>query len=309
MFSLAIALAFAFASCSDSEKPETPEIPDDGKPDVEAEVGSGENNGYTLVWQDLFNDSQLNKDNWKIEINGNGNGNAELQYYRAENITLGKDPDSQKSCLIITAKKENYEGRSFTSGRLNTDGKHKFTYGKIEASIKLPKTANGLWPAFWMLGADYSTVNWPRCGEIDILEMGHIDGIKANKTDKYLNGACHWGYYEGSGYPNYAKFSTAPYSLQDGSFHLFTLIWDEKAIKMYLDLDKNPDVAPYYEMDISGKADDKAPGNYFNKDHFIIFNLAVGGRFTGILKPEEITALPENEARMYVDFVKVYQKK
>lgn len=151
MFTLAIALAFAFVSCSETDDPGTEEPK---TPTEEAdETGSGEVDGYALVWQDLFNQSPLNQDNWKIEINGNGNGNAELQYYRAENISIGKEPDSQKSCLIITAKKESYEGRSFTSGRLNTDGKHKFTYGKIEASIKLPKTANGLWPAFWMLGS------------------------------------------------------------------------------------------------------------------------------------------------------------
>lgn len=306
MFTLAIALAFAFVSCSETDDPGTEEPK---TPTEEAdETGSGEVDGYALVWQDLFNQSPLNQDNWKIEINGNGNGNAELQYYRAENISIGKEPDSQKSCLIITAKKESYEGRSFTSGRLNTDGKHKFTYGKIEASIKLPKTANGLWPAFWMLGADYATNGWPHCGEIDILEMGHTDGIKGNKTEKYFNGACHWGYYEGAGYPNYAKACTAPYSLQDGKFHLYTLIWDENAIKMYLDLDKNPDVTPYYEMAITDRSTDKSPGNYFHKDCFILFNLAVGGYFTGILNPAQITALPDEEAKMYVDFVKVYQK-
>ena len=73
-------------------------------------------------------------------------------------------------------------------------------------------------------------------------------------------------------------------------------------------MDKNPDIAPYYEMDITDKSTDKSPGNYFHKDCFILFNLAVGGYFTGILNPAQITALPDEEAKMYVDFVKVYQK-
>ena len=310
MFTLAIALVFAFISCSDNTDPIVPEGPEapDTPADDATEAGSGETDGYTLVWQDLFNEPTLNSGNWNIEINGNGNGNAELQYYRAENISIGQEPESKKSCLVITAKKESYEGKSFTSGRLTTNGKRVFTYGKVEASIKLPKTANGLWPAFWMMGADYNTAGWPRCGEIDIMEMGHSDGIKGNKTEKYFNGACHWGYYEGAGYPNYAQASSAPYSLQDDQFHLFTLIWDKNAIKMYLDLDKNPNVSPYYEMAISDQSTDKSPGNYFNKDCFILFNMAVGGYFTGLLSPNQITALPNGEARMFVDFVKVYQK-
>ena len=98
--------------------------------------------------------------------------------------------------------------------------------------------------------------------------------------------------------------------MQDGEFHLYTLIWDEKSLKMYLDLDKHPDVAPYYEMGIEGTDGEWATGLYFHHDHFILFNLAVGGRFTGILNEGGITALPNegDEAKMYVDFVRVYQK-
>ena len=190
-------------------------------------------------------------------------------------------------------------------------GKKYFTHGKVEAYICLPKTANGLWPAYWMMGNDFSTVGWPRCGEIDILEMGNSQGIKTGTQETYFNGACHWGFYKNGAYPNYAKSSNAPYSLQDGEFHLYTLIWDEKSIKMYLDLDKNPNVAPYYEMGIEGTDDEWATGLYFHHDHFILFNLAVGGHFTGIVNnPGGITALPTDgsEAKMYVDFVRVYQK-
>ncbi len=264
---------------------------------------------YVLAWSDEFNGTALDEDAWNVEVNGDGGGNAELQYYRRENISIETEPESGERCLVLTARRENYNGKAFTSGRLNTHDKVFMTHGKIESRIKLPKTANGLWPAFWMLGNDYQTNPWPRCGEIDILEMGNAGGISAGTQDRYFNGACHWGYYNSQAqYPNYAKSTTNSYSLQDGEFHLFTLVWDEDRIAMYLDLDKNPDAGPYYEMGIDGYDDDWATGNYFHHDFFIVFDLAVGGYFTGILKPNAITALGDGEEKkMYIDYVRVYK--
>lgn len=265
--------------------------------------------GYHLVWQDLFEGTILDETtNWIIEVNGDGGGNAELQYYKRENISVGQEPVSGNNCLIITAKKENYLNKTATSGRLTTQAKMFFKYGKIEARIKLPHTANGLWPAFWMLGADFSSVGWPRSGEIDIMEMGNSTGISNGTQDRHLIGACHWGQgWNGGSYPNYAKATVIPYGIQD-DFHLFTLVWDSLAVKMYLDLDKYPDNEPYYEMNISDKSSDTSPGNYFQKPFFIILNLAVGGNFTGIWNINQITALNDGDAKMYVDYVKVYQK-
>lgn len=299
-----MAVCALMAACNpiDKEAPVTP-----------SETGSGESDGYTLVWQDLFNGDALDTEVWNIEVNGNGNGNAELQYYREENVSVGKDEISGRNCLILTAKKEPYEGRSFTSGRINSKNRKAFRYGKIEALVKLPQTADGLWPAFWLMGNNYDEVGWPRCGEIDILEMGNAEGIRHRTQDRYFNGACHWGFYKDVGggnwaYPNYAKASTWEYSLQDGEYHLFTIFWDETDIRMYVDLDRNPDAEPYYEMGITGKDDEWSTGHYFHHEYFILFNLAVGGYFTGILNPDAVTALPEGEASMYVDYVKVYQK-
>lgn len=272
------------------------------------ELGSGETNGYRLVWEDLFNEPNLNTKNWFVEVNGNGGGNDELQYYRNENISLGKEPETNRGCLIITAKKESFNGKSATSGRLNTRDKFAVKYGKIEASIKLPKTANGLWPAFWMLGADHAVVDWPKCGEIDIMEFGNEYGIKNGLQDRYFNGALHWGpSWNNGAYPNYAQHYTADYGLQD-DFHLYTLIWDEAKISMYLDLDKNSAAKPYFEMNITDKTNENSPGNYFNKEFFIILNLAVGGNFTKIWDINKVTGLNSGEAKMYVDYVKVYQK-
>ena len=297
---------------------------------------------YKLVWEDDFN-TELNTSVWTAETNKRGGGNAEMQYYLPANATIEMHP-SGVSCLVLNAKKENYEGRPATSARLNTQGKMTFTYGKLEIRVHAPKTADGLWPAFWMLGDDIATdlgddddidkqkeelaktgrVVWPKCGEIDILEMGNTDGIKNGTQDRYFNGACHWGEdFNGGKYPNKGMTKTADYSLQDG-FHLWTLIWTPDSIKMYLDLDKYPNTAPYFEMSIAGDGEPNHPSRYFHKPFHLITNLAVGGYFTGIPAPEKypatisedcenfqkITALPNDSAsaKMYIDYIRLYQK-
>lgn len=273
--------------------------------------GTGETDGYKLVWQDLFDANELNSQRWNIEVNGDGGGNNELQYYtdRAENVRLG-DVGKGNGCLILTAKKEVYGGRQATSGRITSKNKIAFKHGKIEAAIKLPKTANGLWPAFWMMGNDYDQVGWPRCGETDIMEFGNATGIKNGTQDRYFNGACHWG-QSWENHPNYARAVTYQYSLQDDEFHIYTLIWDEEKVAMYVDLDKYPDAEPYYIMTIPATNDTNSPGYYFHKENFILFNLAVGGNFPGIWDINQITALNESndyQASMYVNYVKIYQK-
>ncbi|MCC8174987.1 MAG: family 16 glycosylhydrolase [Bacteroidales bacterium] len=279
---------------------------------VDPQVGSGETDGYYLVWQDLFDATELNSNRWNIEVNGSGGGNNELQYYTdfPDNVDLGDDGDGNH-CLILTARREDYKSKHFTSGRVNSKNKIAFTHGKIEAAIRIPSTANGLWPAFWMMGNDYDQVGWPKCGETDIVEMGNSSGISGGTQDRFFNGACHWG----QGWPaaSYAKSTTVSYSLQDGEYHLFTCIWDADAISMYVDKDKYPNNYPYYKMTIPQDEPDNewSPGNYFHKDNFILFNLAVGGDFTGIWDASNITALNDdndNQASMYINYVKIYQK-
>lgn len=263
---------------------------------------------YKLMWEDNFDNPVLNEtQHWNVEVNGDGGGNNELQYYRRENISI-EQHSSGVNCLVISAKRENFGGKLVTSGRLNTRGNISAKFGKIEARIKLPTTGNGLWPAFWMLGEDYSTVGWPRCGEIDILEMGNVSGISQAKQDKFFNGACHWGEV----WTYNAQNSTAPYSLQD-DFHLYTMIWDDANIKFYLDLDKYPSNTPYYTMSIAGADVAGNVSHYFHKSFGIIFNLAVGGNYTGITgnaNINQITALPVDGSpvKMYIDYVRIYQK-
>ena len=266
-------------------------------------------------------------------------------------MTIEKHPVSGETCLVLNAQREDYyyttaEGkqgyRPATSARLNTQDKVTVEYGKVEARIAFPYTANGLWPAFWMLGNNLATnlgdddavdnlvevlekqgrVVWPKCGEIDICEMGHSNGISEGTQDKYFNGACHWGESWNNGaYPNVGQFHTWEYPVQ-GDFHLFTLIWDEDSIAMYLDQDKYPETKPYFELSLRGK-DVNEPGHYFNHPFYLVLNLSVGGFFPGMPNPEKysdvidasllepVTALPEDgtPVKMYVDYIRVYQKK
>ncbi|HLP05173.1 MAG TPA: glycoside hydrolase family 16 protein [Paludibacter sp.] len=266
------------------------------------------NVNYRLVWHDEFDNPRLDARTWTIIKDGKGGGNKELQYYRRQNIAIGSEPGTGESCLVITARKENYRSRPGTSGRITSSNKMYFRYGKIEARIKMPKTANGLWPAFWLVGEGYPTVVWPKCGEIDIVEMGNADGIRNNVQNRYFNGACHWGEEFNHGkYPNYGKPTTSEYSLQDG-FHLYTLVWDKESVRMYLDQDKYPDANPYFEMPIQGEDLPNNPAHYFHKPYHVIFNVAVGGNFPHIYNIEEVTALKDGEATMYVDYVRLYQQ-
>jgi beta-glucanase (GH16 family) len=269
--------------------------------------------GYTLIWTDEFNGSELDRKVWNVEVNGNGGGNNELQYYadRPENISMGVHPETGEHCVILTAKKEDYNGKFCTSGRINTKEKLAFMHGMIEARINIPFTANGLWPAFWMMGNDYNQTGWPGCGEIDIMEMGNRDGISRGTQDRYFSGWYHWGQgYNGGSYPNTGKNKTSRYSIQ-GTFHTFRMYWDENNIRMYLDKDLYPLVQPYSSLSISDAGVPDSPGIYFHKPFFILFNLAVGGNFMGICDISGVTALNKGNGyavNYYIDYVRIYQR-
>ena len=297
---------------------------------------------WQLVWLDEFDADTLNTAWWNVEDNARGGGNAELQYYTPNNISFERHPATGESCLVLNAKRENYRNRPCTSARLNTHDKVTVQYGKVEARIAFPYTQDGLWPAFWMLGNNLATnlgnnddidkqaaqlaaegrVVWPKCGEIDICEMGHVNGIKAGVQDRFFNGACHWGEsFNNGAYPNYGQFCTADYPVQ-GDFHLFTLIWSEDSIAMYLDQDKYPDVKPYFQLSLREKEINQ-PGHYFNHPFYLVLNLSVGGFFPDMPAAEKypevisdndpsfqrVTALPADgtPVKMYVDYIRVYK--
>lgn len=232
---------------------------------------------YTLVWSDEFLGTSLNTNNWTRETGGGGWGNNELQYYRdGENNSYIEDGK-----LVIEAKKENYGNREYTSARLKTQGKKFFTYGKIEARMKLPY-GQGIWPAFWMLGESISSLGWPACGEIDIMEM-----IGGAGRENVVHGTLHW---EENGHASYG----GSYILNNGIFahdyHIFTIEWTPTFIKWFVD------GSQYHVTDIT-----PAGLSEFQEDHFIIFNVAVGGNWPG--SPNASTVFPQ---KMYVDYVRVY---
>lgn len=216
--------------------------------------------------------------NYDIGTGQNGWGNNELQYYtdRPKNVTV------QNGYLIITADKESYNGSSYTSARLLTKGKFEQTYGRFEARMRLP-WGQGLWPAFWMLGADIDSVSWPNCGEIDIMEYRGQDPT-------ILVGSMH-----GPGYSGGDAISKS-YELKndrfDTGFHVFGIEWGPSYINYYVDDVLYNQITP---------AD--VPGTWvFNKPFFILINVAVGGNFVG--SPTSETVFPQT---MLIDYVRVYK--
>lgn len=236
--------------------------------------------GYNLVWRDEFTSNTLSSD-WKHEIGtgNNGWGNNELQHYRPENTTF------ENGLLIITAKKESFDGQNYTSSRIITQGKRSFKYGRIDIRAVMPE-GQGIWPALWMLGESIPTVGWPRCGEIDIMEM--IGGQPTN--DKTTHGTPHWD--NNGTYASFSKSYVNPNGKLSEQFHVYSVIWDEKTIKWYFD-----DIL-YNTLDIT-----PAGLSEFQEKFFFILNVAVGGNWPG--SPNTTTVFPQ---RMAVDYVRVFQR-
>jgi beta-glucanase (GH16 family) len=234
-----------------------------------------------LVMQEEFDTNDaLNSNIWSynIGIGANGWGNNELQYYtnRNENISI------ENGNLKITALKETYLGASYTSARILTKGKFEQKYGRIEARIKLP-WGKGVWPAFWMLGANSDTVLWPQCGEIDIMEY---IGSKPTQVLGTVHGP---GYSAGE---SVSKKYTLPNNRFDNDFHIFGIEWGENYINYYVDDVLYNQITP---KNVKGEW-------VFNQPFYILLNLAVGGNLPG--SPNSETVFPQT---MLVDYVRVYE--
>lgn len=233
--------------------------------------------GWTLAWADEFNGTSLDTSKWNIEVNGNGGGNNELQYYtaRSENIRVTGGE------LVIEARREAYLGKQYTSGRITTQNKASWQYGRMEARMKIP-TGKGTWPAFWMLGNSISTVGWPASGEIDIME--HVN------SEAVTHGTIHWS-NQNNAYANYGGPSG---SLDFSQYHVYAVEWDASAIRWYVDGNK------FHEVNIAGGINGTSE---FHAPYFLLFNLAVGGNWPG--SPDASTVFPN---RMQVDWVRVYRR-
>lgn len=236
---------------------------------------------WNIVWHDEFEGKELDKTNWTFDLGGNGWGNAEWEVYtnRPENARV------EDGKLIIEARQEpiTFSGRPYSSARIKTQGLRAWQYGRIEARIKLPN-GQGIWPAFWMLGENINNAGWPNAGEIDILEY-------IGKTPHQIYATIHApGYSGGNGVGS--NLVVDEDSLKN-DFHVYALEWEPTELRWYFD-DKE-----YFKV-----TDQDVPDKWiFDHPFFIIMNVAIGGRWPGY--PDSTTVFPQ---RMYVDYVRVYQK-
>lgn len=238
--------------------------------------------GRTLLWADEFSQTDGTKPDsskWGYDIGGSGWGNNELQYYtdRTQNARI------ESGNLVIEARAENFGGRNHTSARLLTKDKHSWTYGRIEARIKIAR-GQGIWPAFWMLGSNIGSAGWPLCGEIDIME-------NIGREPSILHGTVH-----GPGYSGEFGISgdyVLPGAALADDFHVYAIEWEENRIRWFIDGQQ------YFSLTPSN-----LPGGsawVFNQPQFLILNVAVGGNWPG--NPNGSTVFPQ---RMTVDYVRVY---
>jgi beta-glucanase (GH16 family) len=236
---------------------------------------------WSLVWADEFEgDSLTSPDSlkWTYELgNGEGGwGNKELQSYTNEpqNVSL----DGKGNLVLRTIK----NGNNFTSARIKTQGLFKQQYGRFEARLKTPY-GPGLWPAFWMLGDNISDVSWPKCGEIDVMEL-------RGQAPNIVNGTLHGPGYSGG------NSITKGYALTnerfDTKYHVFAIEWDANKIDFFID--------DFLYQRI--KKED-VPGTWvYDQPFYMILNVAVGGNYVGF--PTSETIFPQT---MTVDYVRVFK--
>lgn len=256
-----------------SIKPDVPNTP--GQPGPE----------WQLVWQDEFDGpagTPPSPERWVHDVGGHGWGNEQLEFDtdRPENASLDGTGN-----LVITARKESYGGRNYTSARINTSGRFEQTYGRFEARIQQP-VGRGIWPAFWMLGANVGEVGWPECGEIDIMEYrGQLPAI--------TRGSLHGPGYSGGNNLG-SEFVVSGGKLNE-DFHVYAVEWEPNRIRWLLDGKAFFETTPA-----------RLPAGarwVFDKPHFIILNVAVGGNYLG--PPDSTTVFPQ---QMKVDYVRVYTR-
>jgi beta-glucanase (GH16 family) len=249
----------------------------------------------TLVWSDEFSNStgsngQPNPQTWTYDTGTNCCGNNELETYCAwGSISAPCDPSNPNTytdttgVLHIIARQS--AAKVYTSARLKSQGLFSFQYGRIEARMKLPES-QGMWPAFWLLGNSIATVNWPACGELDVME--HINGSNpANEGFDWTQGSIHGTNLNGGIQYHPAGFSAA-------AWHTYGMIWSKGQIQYYVD-DSTKPYATFTPATQTGTWPfDSGP-------EFILLNLAIGGSWPG--SPDATTVFP---SEIQVDYVRLY---
>ncbi len=238
---------------------------------------------YKLVWSDEFNGAAgaaLDSSKWTYDVGGNGWGNSELEYYTSGAANASIDGNGN---LVITAKNQSMSGMNYTSARIKTQGLASWTYGRIEARIKIPK-GQGMWPAFWLLGTNINSSPWPSCGEIDVME-------NVGKEPAIVHGSMHGPGYSGSAGPTAQVSLSAPVG---DDYHVFAIEWEQNVIRWYVN-----------DTLYSTKSPSDIPAGdtwVYSHAFFILLNVAVGGTWPG--NPDSTTVFPQ---QMLVDYVRVCQ--
>jgi beta-glucanase (GH16 family) len=233
---------------------------------------------WHLVWSDEFDGPSVNTANWTVKDEIVTNSNNELENYHPANVSIAN------GVLVLEARQQldvelNDAGadagtKNYTSGAITSLGLQSFKYGRILARIKLPATP-GMWPSFWMMGDDVTTVPWPACGEIDIMEAkGRLP------TEVYSS--LHWG-------GDFTSTFTFPSGSDITGWHEYILEWDATSIQ--------------YRVDYGPAYGQHPTQNPFNQAFYLKLYLAVGGLFDGNVAP--LPNMPPQQ--MLVDYVRVYQ--
>ncbi|MFC1795832.1 family 16 glycosylhydrolase [Pseudomonadota bacterium] len=255
-------------------------------------TGTGSTAFGQVIWSDEFdNGTSLDSKVWSYDLGAGGWGNQELQEYTSapQNVRI------ENGNLVITVRETGADGNDsgFTSARVRTEDKLTFQYGTIEARIRIPDLADGLWPAFWTMGNNFSRVGWPYCGELDIMEMGSSSAITAGVINRRVGSTAHW--VNQGDWTNYGQSLDVTSDLNDG-FHIFKMDWTPSQITTYID----EKLIWTYPIAQGSCAD----CSEFHQPHFILLNLAVGGNYTGLLDSSQITAT--TPAEMLIDYVRIY---
>lgn len=238
--------------------------------------------GLKLAWSDEFNgpkNSAPDPAKWTYDLGGGGWGNQELETYTKDPGNVSEDGKGHLAIRAVRVRSQH-----FTSARIKTEGKFAFTYGKVEARIKIPR-GQGIWPAFWMLGADISAAGWPQCGEVDVME-------NIGKEPSTVHGTVHGPGYSGKGGISSA-FGTPNGTPFSKGFHVYAVEWLPNSIKFFVDDRLYGTVTP--------ASLPKGRAWVYNHPFFLLLNLAVGGAWPG--NPDATTSFPQ---AMLIDWVRVY---
>ena len=242
---------------------------------------------WQLTWSDEFNGTTIDTTKWTYDLGGGGWGNSEREYYtsRATNAFVSG------GVLHIVARQESMGGFPYTSARMKTQGLYWHEFGRIEWRAKLPHGL-GYWPALWMLGTNISTVGWPACGEIDVMES-------QGSWNNEVQGTIHYSDPSNNHQQQTKLYTLPPSGDSVTNFHTYAIEWTTNSLKWLVD----SNVVQTWTSWTSSTGPYPAP---YNQPFFLLMNIAVGGSYLGYPTDSQINSGTVFPGEMQVDYVRVY---